>query len=78
MDAFNSLINSQSEEFVKNRADMLALVDRLHQLRDRARLLSERRREVFEKRGQLLPRERVARLLDPGMPFLELFGLGQR
>jgi geranyl-CoA carboxylase beta subunit len=75
MDAFNSLINSQSEEFVKNRADMLALVDRLHQLRDRARLLSERRREVFEKRGQLLPRERVARLLDPGMPFLELFGL---
>lgn len=27
---------------------------------------------VFEKRGQLLPRERVARLLDPGSPFLEL------
>ena len=25
---------------------------------------------VFEKRGQLLPRERVARLLDPGSPFL--------
>lgn len=75
MHAFKSLINPQSEEFMKNRADMLALVDRLHHLRDRARQLSERRREVFEKRGQLLPRERIARLLDPGMPFLELFGL---
>jgi len=75
MDAFNSLINPQSEEFAKNRAEMLALVDELHQLRDRARLLSERRRDVFEKRGQLLPRERIARLLDPGLPFLELFGL---
>ncbi|XRC90285.1 carboxyl transferase domain-containing protein [Ottowia sp. VDI28] len=75
MDAFNSLINAQSEEYAKNRTDMLALVDRLHQLRDRARLLSERRRDVFEKRGQLLPRERIARLLDPGLPFLELFGL---
>ena len=27
---------------------------------------------LFDKRGQLLPRERVARLLDPGVPFLEL------
>jgi geranyl-CoA carboxylase beta subunit len=29
-------------------------------------------RERFEKRKQLLPRERVALLLDPGTPFLEL------
>jgi len=75
MNAFNSLINTQSEAYAQNRTDMLALVDRLHQVRDRARLLSERRRQVFEARGQLLPRERVARLLDPGLPFLELFGL---
>ena len=27
---------------------------------------------LFARRGQLLPRERVARLLDPGVPFLEL------
>lgn len=75
MDAFTSQINPQSAEFAKNRTDMLALIDRLHGLRNRARLLSERRRAVFEERGQLLPRERIARLLDPGMPFLELFGL---
>src|ERR1700754_645244 len=33
---------------------------------------SARPLRLFEKRGQLLPRERVARLLDPGVPFLEL------
>jgi geranyl-CoA carboxylase beta subunit len=32
---------------------------------------SESKREKFEKRKQLLPRERVARLLDRGTPFLE-------
>jgi len=75
MNIFSSRINTQSAAYAQNRSDMLALVERLHQLRDRARLLSERRRQVFEARGQLLPRERVARLLDPGLPFLELFGL---
>ena len=33
---------------------------------------ARRRRRCSSKRGQLLPRERVARLLDPGVPFLEL------
>ncbi|MCA1300366.1 methylcrotonoyl-CoA carboxylase [Stappia indica] len=36
---------------------------------------SERARERHLKRGKLLPRERVARLLDPGSPFLEIGGL---
>ena len=38
-----------------------------------AETLSNKRLPVFEKRGQLSPRERVKRLLDPGMPFLSLF-----
>lgn len=33
---------------------------------------SESKRDKFEKRKQLLPRERVARLLDRGTPFLEI------
>jgi 3-methylcrotonyl-CoA carboxylase beta subunit len=33
---------------------------------------SERTRERHVSRGKLLPRERVARLLDPGSPFLEI------
>ena len=36
---------------------------------------SESKREQFEERGQLLPRERVARLLDRGSDFLELSAL---
>ncbi|HEY8710161.1 MAG TPA: carboxyl transferase domain-containing protein, partial [Burkholderiaceae bacterium] len=38
----------------------------------RTRAASARALPLFDKRGQLLPRERVARLLDPGVPFLEL------
>jgi geranyl-CoA carboxylase beta subunit len=72
---FTSKIDPGSDAFAAHRADMLALVDELHALKDRARALSERRRARFEERGQLTPRERLVRLLDPGMPFLELFGL---
>jgi len=75
MPAFTSRIDTNAESFAENRREMLALVDHLHALKDRTREASERRRAVFEERGQLAPRERIARLLDPGMPFLELFGM---
>jgi len=75
MTVFSSKINPNSETFSANRADMLKMVDELHSLKDRARQLSERRRPRFEERGQLTPRERLTRILDPGMPFLELYGL---
>ena len=51
---------------------MLALLDRVRSYEQRAIAASEASRTRFEKRGQLLPRERVALLLDPGSPFLEL------
>ncbi|WP_334127980.1 acyl-CoA carboxylase subunit beta [Sneathiella sp.] len=75
MTVFSSKIVSSSDAFATNRREMLALVDDLQALKDRATQLSEKRRKVFEERGQLTPRERMVRLLDPGMPFLELFGL---
>ena len=75
MTAYPSKLNTNSESYASNRAEMLALVDELHALKDRARQLSERRRPRFVERGQLTPRERLATLLDPGMPFLELYGL---
>ena len=49
--------------------ELLAEVQRLEQM---VIAESESKRDKFEKRGQLLPRERVARLLDRGSPFLEL------
>ena len=36
---------------------------------------SAKSKPVFDKRGQLLPRERVALLLDPGAPYLPLCSL---
>jgi geranyl-CoA carboxylase beta subunit len=54
---------------------MLALVARLAELNGRAPALSARRRARFVERGQLLPRERLARLIDPGSPWLEIGNL---
>ena len=75
MTVFNSKINTNSEGFQKNRADMLALVERLQGLNARGAAISGKKKSRFEARGQLLPRERLARLLDPGMPFLEIGNL---
>jgi geranyl-CoA carboxylase beta subunit len=75
MAVFQSRIDPQSADYRANRQDMLALVAELREIESRAAALSEKRRAVFEKRGQLTPRERLARLLDPGMPFLELYNL---
>ena len=75
MAVFASRIDPRSAGYEANREDLLALVEQLREIESRAATLSERRRPVFEKRGQLTPRERLARLLDPGMPFLELYNL---
>ena len=75
MAVFQSKISAGSDAFAKNRADMLALVDKLREYEARAAALSEKRRERFHERGQLTPRERLAQLLDPGMPFLELYNM---
>ncbi len=60
----------------ENRAHMLTLIAQLRDIEARTRAASARAQPLFDKRGQLLPRERVMRLLDPGMPFLELSTLG--
>ncbi len=75
MPVFNSQISKSSEIFKTNRVNMLALIDKLAELNSRGRKISEQRRARFEKRGQILPRERLARLLDPGMPFLTIGNL---
>jgi geranyl-CoA carboxylase beta subunit len=51
---------------------MLEKIERLRALEARTRNRSAESRPLFERRGQLLPRERLARLLDPGAPWLEL------
>jgi geranyl-CoA carboxylase beta subunit len=75
MAVFASKINTSSEIFLRQRKEMLELVDRLNELNGRGRVISEARKPRFDARGQLTPRERLARLLDPGMPFLEVGNL---
>ncbi|MDB5485023.1 MAG: Propionyl-CoA carboxylase [Tardiphaga sp.] len=72
MSIIDSTISPSSEAFKANRDGMLALIGRLRALEERTRAASAKAKDRFHKRGQLLPRERVALVLDPGTPFLEL------
>jgi geranyl-CoA carboxylase beta subunit len=72
---FVSQVVRDSETYAKNRADMMALIDEMRALEARPVALSEQRRERMEARGQITPRDRLAHLLDPGMPFLQIHGL---
>jgi geranyl-CoA carboxylase beta subunit len=72
MPVIESTINPRSESFATNHEAQLALVQQLRELEARVRAHSQSKAAKFQKRGQLLPRERVARVLDRGSPFLEL------
>lgn len=75
MTLFKSNLDTNSGVFETNREDMLALVATLRLLEERTVLKSDQRRARFEERGQLTPRERLSRLLDPGMPFVYLYNM---
>ena len=60
MPVIESKIDVRSESFAQNRADMLALVDEFRALENKIRQSGESKRELFTKRGQILPRERLA------------------
>ncbi len=73
MAALETSIDPKSNEFKANAAQMRALVEKLQRCRAEAAVGgNEKARERHVKRGKLLPRERVMRLIDPGSPFLEL------
>jgi geranyl-CoA carboxylase beta subunit len=75
MSQFRSQVVPGSADYQQNESDMVTLVQRLRDTCRRAAALSDKSLPRFEKRGQILPRERLTRLLDPGMPFLELHNL---
>ena len=72
MPALRSKVNPKSPAFATNVARMQGLLVEVQRLQDLVIAESESKRAKFEQRGQLLPRERVARLLDRGSPFVEL------
>jgi hypothetical protein len=79
MPALTSLLDTGSAAFAANAARMAERLAEVRALEQKVREESASKRDKFEKRGQLLPRERVARLIDRGSDFIEfatLAGLG--
>jgi 3-methylcrotonyl-CoA carboxylase beta subunit len=73
MTNLESKLNARSADFQANATAMRALVDDLRvQFAKVEAGGGETARAKHTARGKLLPRERVARLLDPGTPFLEV------
>jgi geranyl-CoA carboxylase beta subunit len=72
MPTFQSSWDAQHALAQQRRQAMLARIGQLRSLEERATAASARSKAMFDKRGQLLPRERVALLLDPGAPYLPL------
>lgn len=71
MSRFNSKLSTKSAEYRENRQSMEALVK---ELQERLQTVyqggGEKARARHEKRGKLLPRERIALLVNPGSRFL--------
>ena len=72
MPALASRLDTRGAAFRANAERMAARLAEVRALEARVVAESESKRAKFEERGQLLPRERVARLLDRGSEFLEL------
>jgi len=73
MPALETKLNARSADFQANATAMRAVVDDLRaQVAKAAEGGGEAARAKHMARGKLPPRERVAMLLDPGTPFLEL------
>jgi geranyl-CoA carboxylase beta subunit len=72
MPALRSALNPKSEAFQNNVKRMSERLAEVQALEAQVRRESAAKRDKFDKRGQLLPRERVARLLDRDSPFLEI------
>ena len=73
---------AQSASAKANQTAMLDLIAAWRAIEQRAVIASAKAKPLFDKRKQLLPRERLACLLDAGAPWLELssvagYGLDQ-
>ncbi|WP_273521158.1 carboxyl transferase domain-containing protein [Rhodosalinus sediminis] len=69
----DSRVLTGAEGFQANRAAHLALLDEVREAAEAAAAGGgARARARHEARGKMAPRERVANLLDPGSPFLEV------
>jgi geranyl-CoA carboxylase beta subunit len=75
MPVITSQLDSRGAAFRANAERMEARLAEIRALEARVVAESESKKARFDERGQLLPRERVARLIDRGSDFLELSAL---
>ncbi|MCW9043416.1 MAG: hypothetical protein OQK05_08735 [Pseudopelagicola sp.] len=75
MPKLTSQLDPQSPTFGANAAAMQAQVDLFRSIEAQVEDAAESMRDRYEKRGYLMPRDRLNLLLDPGAPFLELGAL---
>lgn len=76
MPRIETQLNTRDENFQANKTAMAQLLQELEERLQVVRLGGgEKSRKRHLERGKLLPRDRVAKLLDPGTPFLELSAL---
>ena len=75
MTQIRSQIDPRTDAFRRNHERMAERLAQVQALQGQVVAESASKQDKFEKKGQLLPRERVARLLDRGSSFLELSAL---
>jgi geranyl-CoA carboxylase beta subunit len=72
MPVLTSRVDPRSPAYAANAARMRERLDEVRALEAKVVAESRSKADRFARRGQLLPRERVARLIDRGSEFLEL------
>jgi geranyl-CoA carboxylase beta subunit len=75
MPVLETQLDVHSEEFRENAATMRSLVDGFRAIEQKVIAKAEEMLPKFRKRNQLLPRERIERLLDAGSPYFEFMSL---
>ena len=75
MSILDSQIDSNSEQFKSNAESMQSYIDGFREIEKKVHDKELMAEEKFQKRGKLLPRERINLLLDRNTPFLELSSL---
>lgn len=72
MPVIQSRVDTRADSFRDNRTGMLAAVEALRAVEAKIRATEQSKAKRFEKRKQLMPRDRVSLMLDRGSPFLEM------
>ena len=75
MPRIESQLDVHGSEFAANREAMLAAIASFREVEQKVLDKAQEAKAKFDKRGQILPRERLNLLLDAGSPFLELSSL---